>query len=282
MTEPDHELTKEEQWKQMEAQAVAEMEAQERRRQEEEAKVKAEAEAKAKAEAEAKAKAEAEAAAKAPKIDASGKDIEALGSLLADAAKAMGGGRRFAVRDVALLVLLFANLGVMAFFLARSGTGAGTPVKETPAVKTPAPGIAEPHNDFEDAIKAGREKRHDEAIRLLERHMKSHTLPAEELLLVYQQLALQCRLAGRMEESVRYGAFAQSLSHKAWKAEDLLDSATSARRDGRLVDARRILSRFLLMEGGLPPTARARVPKAILQLAETYQEEAVQKEGKKP
>ena len=39
MTEPDHELTKEEQWKQMEAQAVAEMEAQERRRQDEEVSV---------------------------------------------------------------------------------------------------------------------------------------------------------------------------------------------------------------------------------------------------
>jgi hypothetical protein len=151
-------------------------------------------------------------------------------------------------------------------------------------VRQPDPGEQSPPagvDVWSEAFRAAREKRHVDAIALFERHLGSSGLASDERLLVYQQLAIQCRLAGRLEEAMRYAGLAQVQTNRIFPPEDLLRLAEQAYAEGRTALARRLFARLLLIESSFPEHMKDRAPLAALRLADSYRAEAERAEAAK-
>jgi hypothetical protein len=245
----------------------------------------------------------AQGAAAAPKVDAgkgkAGPDLErealqAAQQAIAEGERALANARaqlaaqaqqepkRRNGRELALRLLLAANVLAMIVVAALPGAPGGGTQPTTPASHQPTTephGTAAPAPRLDDkyvaAMAAAAANDHQKAISLLEAYLaESPRMAPSSRINVLLALAHYSMRVGNLTAAQEYERKVAALSSSASLPDDLVKMAQAALQGGDQESLRRIWARFLLQQRQVPTSLYKHVAEAYLQLGDSYRNQA--------
>lgn len=185
-------------------------------------------------------------------------------------------------REIALRLLLAANVLAMLVVAMLPSTGTKT---ETPEVKHEAtPAHTEPHaapaapksdDKYGQALLAASKNDYAQAITLLEQYLAdSPRMVASRKMQALIALEWYSTRVGNMTAAQDYQRRVQALKNSHQLPEDLVEEAKAAAASGDQESLRRIWARFLLQQRQVPSSLYKHVAEAYLQLGDSYRSQA--------
>ena len=230
-------------------------------------------------------------AAKGPDLDATA--LHAAEAALAEGERALAAARAQLAprsptrrgskgREIALRLLLAANVLAMIVVAALPAPSGKGPASAKPAEATPAPVTGEPtsaaprlDDKYVRAIVAAERRDYSEAIGLLEQYLADSPRMAQGTQLnVLMMLAHYSQLVGKFDAARDYERRVQSVAQSHSLPEDLVAMAKAAADSGDQEALRRVWARFLLQQRQIPSSLYQHVAEAYLQLGDSYRHQA--------
>jgi hypothetical protein len=187
-------------------------------------------------------------------------------------------------RELALRVLLAANVLAMVVVAAlpgvRAPSGAGQSDATQPPAAHGAPPAAtqtqpRPNDRYLQALLASSNGEHRRAVDLLEQYLADNPrLAPSALINVLMALEYSALRAGDPVAAQGYQRRIQALHDSHKLPDDLVAEAEAAAQSGDQESLRRLWARFLLQQRQIPPALYKKVAEAYLQLGDSYRRQA--------